>query len=113
MVTVTHPAHPFRGRRLNVRAVRGQGLAQVLVCEGPDGGLVTVLRSWTGQLPAAPPAAGCPADCGGSRRRPGSDGGPAFRVSAPALRRLRTAVEETVGRLAGIEAPVDEHSPHP
>ncbi|MGW7109088.1 DUF5372 family protein, partial [Streptomyces xanthophaeus] len=58
-VVVTHPAHPFRGRRLRVRAVRGHGPAEVLVCAGPDGAPMTVLRSWTDR--AAPTAPVCAA----------------------------------------------------
>ncbi|MFE2849547.1 hypothetical protein ACFXJO_00230 [Streptomyces lavendulae] len=114
-VTVTHPAHPFCGRRLRVRAVRGQGPAAVLVCEGPDGERVTVLRCWTDR-PAGDPAAECgPADPPPDRRRTGrvrraGADGPAFRVSGAALRRLRSSVEETVGLLAGLEAPADRRS---
>ncbi|MGW7177781.1 DUF5372 family protein, partial [Streptomyces xanthophaeus] len=67
-VVVTHPAHPFRGRRLRVRAVRGHGPAEVLVCAGPDGAPMTVLRSWTDR--AAPPSPDCPAGWGRSGRRP-------------------------------------------
>ncbi|MFE4263637.1 DUF5372 family protein [Streptomyces sp. NPDC056883] len=106
VVTVTHPTHPFRGRRLNVRARRGRGPTEILVCDGPDGGRVSVLRSWT-EWPAAEPVA----DCGRAHRaRRPEAGGPAFQVSTAALLRLRTSVEETVGLLAGIEAPADRYS---
>ncbi|MFG2754207.1 DUF5372 family protein [Streptomyces xanthophaeus] len=110
-VVVTHPAHPFRGRRLRVRAVRGHGPAEVLVCAGPDGAPMTVLRSWTDR--AAPPAAECAAGGGRAARRPlpYDEGGRPFRVSEAALRSLRSSVEETVGRLAGIEAPAGRSSP--
>ncbi|MFJ6796895.1 DUF5372 family protein [Streptomyces sp. NPDC091268] len=112
-VTVTHPTHPFRGRRLQVRAVRGQGRTQLLVCDRPDGGRVAVLRCWTDRA-AADPAAECgrtnpPPDRGRSgRAMPREGDGAAFRVSAAALRRLRTAVVEAVGLLAGVETPADQ-----
>lgn len=110
-VTVTHPSHPFRGRRLRVRAVHGQGLTEALICEGPDGAVMTVLRSWTDRAPS--PAPECAADCGRARRAPQPDpgGGMPFQVSPAALRRLRTSVAEAVGLLAGIEAPADQHPP--
>ncbi|MEV7416160.1 DUF5372 family protein [Streptomyces sp. NPDC089919] len=87
-ITVTHPSHPLRGRRLHVRAVHGRGLAEALICDGPDGRPVTVLRSWTDDHHPAPP----------------------FRVSERALGRLRSSVAAAVGRRVGLDGPA-EHPP--
>ncbi|MGV9870957.1 DUF5372 family protein [Rhodococcus koreensis] len=46
-VTVTHPFHPLRGRRLEVLFVKRRAGDSVFVCSGGVGGQMTVPRSWT------------------------------------------------------------------